>query len=180
MKRLLVASSVCALALGGAALAQNSMNGSQSQMQSTAPRTAAGANSPSNKSSADMSGRAQSSQNLSSTQVRQAQTALKQQGLYNGQIDGKFGPQTRAAVSQFQKKNGLPQTAALNEQTLNDLNRSDSSGSSLGGVAPNDNSGPSSGATPSTGPANAGGAAPGNSMAPGMAAPNSNNAAQSR
>jgi peptidoglycan hydrolase-like protein with peptidoglycan-binding domain len=35
------------------------------------------------------------------------QTALKNAGFYSGEIDGKFGPQTRKAIKEFQKANGL-------------------------------------------------------------------------
>ncbi|HXR85972.1 MAG TPA: peptidoglycan-binding domain-containing protein [Stellaceae bacterium] len=65
--------------------------------------------------------------------IRQAQEALQDQGLYHGQIDGKWGPQTKQAVSQFQKKNGLKQSAQLDQQTLDDLQNNSSSGSMSGG-----------------------------------------------
>ena len=35
------------------------------------------------------------------------QTALKNAGLYLGEIDGKVGPKTRKAIEDFQKANGL-------------------------------------------------------------------------
>ena len=53
--------------------------------------------------------------------VRQAQTALQHQGLYDGPIDGISGPKTRQAVSAFQKREGLPQTATLDQATLQRL-----------------------------------------------------------
>src|SRR5580704_11191239 len=40
---------------------------------------------------------------LSPGMVRQVQTALQQQGVYNGAIDGIWGPQTQAAVQSFQQ-----------------------------------------------------------------------------
>ena len=39
--------------------------------------------------------------------VRDVQTALSQQGLYNGPVDGIYGPQTRAAVLSFQRSRNL-------------------------------------------------------------------------
>jgi N-acetylmuramoyl-L-alanine amidase len=51
----------------------------------------------------------------------QAQTELKQMGLYNGQVDGKMGKQTKQAISKFQKQNGLRQTAQLDRQTKDRL-----------------------------------------------------------
>ncbi|MFB3920025.1 MAG: peptidoglycan-binding protein [Candidatus Velamenicoccus archaeovorus] len=35
------------------------------------------------------------------------QTALKDLGFYQGEIDGKIGPKTKAAIREFQQKNGL-------------------------------------------------------------------------
>ena len=66
----------------------------------------------------------------SSENIRQAQEALQDQGLYKGQVDGKWGPQTKQAVQQFQKQKGLKQTAQLDQQTLTDLQSSSNSGGS--------------------------------------------------
>jgi len=68
----------------------------------------------------------------SSDDIRQAQEALQDQGLYHGQVDGKWGPETKRAVSQFQKQKGLKQTAQLDHQTLNDLQSGSMSGSDNG------------------------------------------------
>lgn len=57
----------------------------------------------------------------SPTTVRQAQQQLKVQGLYHGPIDGVLSQDTKTAISQFQQKNGLPQTAMLDQQTINHL-----------------------------------------------------------
>lgn len=54
--------------------------------------------------------------------VKQAQTDLKHQGLYHGRIDGIIGPQTERALTAYQKKEGLPQTAALDQATIKKLN----------------------------------------------------------
>lgn len=167
MKRLLVATSVFALALGGAAMAQSNYgapnaaapgaNSTNTPMDSggnvnatgssteTQPGQGSGAGSQGSMG-AQNSGAAGSqdsmqskapSENGSATQVsandiRHAQRSLKHQGLYKGRIDGKFGPETRSAVNEFQKQNGLPQTASLDEQTMNDL-RSAGKGMSHGG-----------------------------------------------
>ena len=53
--------------------------------------------------------------------VRQAQQFLKSQGLYDGTIDGRLGPQTRQAVSSYQLRNGLPDTAKLDDATLTQM-----------------------------------------------------------
>src|SRR5262249_25558872 len=50
--------------------------------------------------------------------VRRAQTALAQQGYYRGRIDGLAGPQTRDAVAQYQRRNGMPVSGALDGATM--------------------------------------------------------------
>lgn len=50
-----------------------------------------------------------------------AQGMLKSLGYYSGPIDGIYGPQMKAGVSQFQKKYGLQQTGAINGQTLQSI-----------------------------------------------------------
>ncbi len=63
-----------------------------------------------------------SSPELSSGMVRHVQTALQQQGLYTGSIDGIWGPQTRSAVQNFQQAHGLRATGELSSPTLAALN----------------------------------------------------------
>jgi peptidoglycan hydrolase-like protein with peptidoglycan-binding domain len=58
---------------------------------------------------------------LSSDTVKAAQQELRAEGLYNGAIDGRIGPQTQAAVQQFQQRNGLKTTAMLDQGTLQRL-----------------------------------------------------------
>lgn len=151
MKRLLAATSFFALVLGGAAFAQSNsgmMGGQQGTMERGQPGMTGGQVQgqeqkgqqgmmgnqgqnamPSRRSS--MHGGA--AQNVSQQEIKQAQTELKQQGLYRGKIDGIMGPQTKSAISQYQKREGLPQTASLDQQTLSRLMSSGSSGSSSSG-----------------------------------------------
>ena len=53
--------------------------------------------------------------------VREAQGQLREQGLYRGADDGVIGRGTRRAIAQFQRRNGLPATGRLDEQTLGQL-----------------------------------------------------------
>ncbi len=46
------------------------------------------------------------------------QVALRDQGYYDGAIDGLIGPQTRAALADYQQDNGLVITSAVDEPTL--------------------------------------------------------------
>jgi Putative peptidoglycan binding domain len=59
----------------------------------------------------------QSDQNNGST-VAVVQERLEREGYYHGQIDGVFGPETRAAIAQFQSNHGLRVTGALTSETL--------------------------------------------------------------
>lgn len=58
---------------------------------------------------------------LSNEDVREAQVVLQDMGLYDGQIDGLYGPRTMRAVEQYQQRQGLPQTAALDQNTRQSL-----------------------------------------------------------
>jgi hypothetical protein len=53
--------------------------------------------------------------------IANVQTALQEQGYYNDAVDGLIGPNTRAALSRFQRDNGLPITAAIDGPTLQAL-----------------------------------------------------------
>jgi peptidoglycan hydrolase-like protein with peptidoglycan-binding domain len=59
--------------------------------------------------------------------VERVQRALAKDGLYLGMRDGLFGPQTRAAVVQFQRQNGLTPTGRLDRATLEKLKQRNSS-----------------------------------------------------
>lgn len=50
-------------------------------------------------------------------EVRQAQTLLQQQGLYNGPIDGVYGLQTRNAVRAFQRSKNLVADGVIGTNT---------------------------------------------------------------
>ena len=50
-----------------------------------------------------------------------AQTRLSKLGYYRGAIDGDFGPQTSAAIRNFQIDSGLPVTGRLDSRTLRSL-----------------------------------------------------------
>jgi His-Xaa-Ser repeat protein HxsA len=53
--------------------------------------------------------------------VANVQSALQEQGYYQGDIDGILGPQTRAALADYQQDNGLTVTSAVDEPTLDSL-----------------------------------------------------------
>jgi len=53
--------------------------------------------------------------------VANVQSALQQEGYYQGDIDGILGPQTRAALADYQSAQGLEPTGAVDEPTLQSL-----------------------------------------------------------
>jgi len=54
---------------------------------------------------------------------KQIQRALKSAGYYDGPIDGKIGPKTKAAIIKFQKANGLKADGIVGKRTSAELNR---------------------------------------------------------
>ncbi|HVA13140.1 MAG TPA: peptidoglycan-binding domain-containing protein [Stellaceae bacterium] len=146
MKRVLLATSLIALSMGSVAFAQSGagsmgsgtngasaqstnaggMNGSNSTGTTGSSMNGSGANAG---PMADSASTARSGMgHMSSSNVRQAQEALKSQGLYHGRVDGKMGPMTRTAVSKFQKEKGMKQTAQLDRATMSGLQGSDMGG----------------------------------------------------
>ena len=108
MKRLLATTAVLAVAFAGAALAQTPV---------AVPNPSAGAVAPSASITAPGA-------------VIQAQNALQSLALYDGPIDGYIGPRTKAALARFQGSAGLPQTAVLDQATMDRLAMATASGSS--------------------------------------------------
>ena len=54
---------------------------------------------------------------LRKNDIRWAQVELRYRGLYQGSLDGVVGPETKRALSQFQKISGLSRTGSLDAQT---------------------------------------------------------------
>lgn len=55
-------------------------------------------------------------------QIKQAQTILKQRGLYSGDATGKLDTPTRDGLKKFQEAEGLKVTGTLNAATLRKMN----------------------------------------------------------
>jgi Putative peptidoglycan binding domain len=53
--------------------------------------------------------------------IANVQTALQQQGYYQGEVDGLLGPQTRDAITGYQRDHGLYETASIDQPTLEAL-----------------------------------------------------------
>jgi Putative peptidoglycan binding domain len=56
--------------------------------------------------------------------VANVQSALQEQGYYQGDIDGVLGPQTRAALAEYQSAQGIEPTGLVDEPTLETLGMS--------------------------------------------------------
>ncbi len=62
-----------------------------------------------------------SGKHMSRAEISGIQQKLQADNLYNGKIDGMLGPQTRRAIADYQKQNGLRVTANLDRQTRDSL-----------------------------------------------------------
>ncbi|HEV2162937.1 MAG TPA: peptidoglycan-binding domain-containing protein [Stellaceae bacterium] len=130
MKRLLLAASVLALTAGGA-FAQGTSPSSPAPAPA-APPMAAPATSGGSMGQAPKASTTHAAMHAtSSAKVKEAQQALQEAGLYKGKVDGKFGPQTKAAVKEFQKENGLKQTAHLDSATMKKLSQAGGAGGGM-------------------------------------------------
>jgi peptidoglycan hydrolase-like protein with peptidoglycan-binding domain len=86
--------------------------------------------------------------------VRQAQQALMDKGISPGPIDGKMGPQTKAALSEYQKKENLKVTGRLDGETKAKLingSVSTKTDTSTPAASPTTTTAPSLATTPPTG-----------------------------
>lgn len=93
------------LALGGVALATEpttSETGTSSEVQQQSGMQS--------EQSIDM-------KSLKGEQAMKLQEKLKEQGLYDGQVDGKIGPLTKEALRKFQEQKGFSASGSLDSQT---------------------------------------------------------------
>jgi peptidoglycan hydrolase-like protein with peptidoglycan-binding domain len=66
--------------------------------------------------------RRQASVSRSSSQdIREAQRALNKMGFDAGSVDGVWGPNTAAAIRNFQQSRGIEATGRLNDRTMEEL-----------------------------------------------------------
>ena len=69
--------------------------------------------------------------------ARQAQQTLKSEGFYKGKIDGKWGPGSRQALNQFERRHKLPATGGrLNHASFSALMGSTVAGTGTGSRHP--------------------------------------------
>jgi peptidoglycan hydrolase-like protein with peptidoglycan-binding domain len=93
-----------------------------------------GAQSSQDEQSSSYQQSANDQQSQSPDVVRQVQQKLSENGQ-NVQPDGKMGPQTQAALKQFQQQKGIQPTGQIDQQTLAALDINPSGSSSTGGTA---------------------------------------------
>lgn len=53
--------------------------------------------------------------------IEQVQKALKNAGLYEGNVDGKLGGKTKAAIAEFQKQHNLRADGVIGQKTWNEM-----------------------------------------------------------
>lgn len=63
-----------------------------------------------------------SNREMSPDMVRKVQQNLSQAGLYKARVDGVWGPQTEAAVRDYQQQHNINATGELDQQTLDAMN----------------------------------------------------------
>ncbi|HET7342999.1 MAG TPA: peptidoglycan-binding domain-containing protein [Methylomirabilota bacterium] len=85
-------------------------------------------------------------------QVRAVQQALKDKGHDPGDVDGKMGPKTQAALRDFQSKEGLKATGRLDSETMAKLGVEGKT-SAAGGSSTSTSASPKSSDTSSSGSA---------------------------
>jgi peptidoglycan hydrolase-like protein with peptidoglycan-binding domain len=115
MHRAILAALAVAALSGSAAAQQSSVNGQSpgQQMQPQSPTSA-----DSSDSSQVLAGYQISPQQLSSSQVRQIQQALEARGHSAVRVNGEWGPDTQAALMDFQKSQNMnSQTGELDLPT---------------------------------------------------------------
>jgi peptidoglycan hydrolase-like protein with peptidoglycan-binding domain len=88
---------------------------------------------------------------LSTTQVREIQQALDKKGFKAGRVDGKWGPESEAALKDFQKSQNMPANGQLDQMTMTalGLNMSD-----FGSTSATTGQAPRGAVNPNTGGAN--------------------------
>src|SRR5215813_8057063 len=58
---------------------------------------------------------------VSKDEIRNAQQALRDKGMYTGPVDGSMNAETQKALREFQQKNSLKVTGTLDHETITAL-----------------------------------------------------------
>jgi len=95
--------------------AQESQHQAQQRQQ---PQNQAQPGQQSGNENSNQNGSQNTAENPGQGEIRQIQQALEHKGFKLGRPDGKLGPMTKRALSQFQRKQGLRETGTPDEQTL--------------------------------------------------------------
>jgi len=69
----------------------------------------------------------------SSSEIADVQTHLQQLGYYHGRIDGVWGKQSRQAMAQFQRSQGMQATGRMDDQSVQALNSGSTNSSTATG-----------------------------------------------
>ncbi len=104
---------------------QNAQNQNQNQPQSRNEKKQQAQNQQSQKGSEQQQSAENnqpiSPQKLSRSEIKQVQQALDKDGFKAGPTDGRWGPETRGAVKNFQQSKQMQPSGKLDQQTVADL-----------------------------------------------------------
>ncbi|HLV66117.1 MAG TPA: peptidoglycan-binding domain-containing protein, partial [Polyangiaceae bacterium] len=124
----IVSTLALALGLGGTALAQDMAGESQQspEMQGQQEQQPGSQQEPSAEQAQQQSGQVEvvAIEELSSEQRKELQQKLKEQGHYQGAVDGVIGPKTETALREFQEQNQLEGDGQLTQETVQALDMS--------------------------------------------------------
>ena len=120
------------LVAGATAFSMSALAGGQHNQQQSQDQSGASQGATSESTSAQPQAQAGQSPEM----VKQAQEKLSAAGHEAGPADGKMGPQTQAALKEFQESKGLEASGQLDQKTIAALGVSESGGASTGSSAP--------------------------------------------
>jgi len=129
---------------GATAFSMSAYAGGQHSQQQSQDQGSASQGASSESTTAQPQAQAgQNSGGQSQDMVKQAQEKLSAAGHDAGPSDGKMGPQTQAALKEFQESKGLEASGRLDQETIAALGISESGSASTGSSTPSSSSGSS-------------------------------------
>ena len=124
----IVVPGMLSLFLAAPVLAQTAPGGSSQSSATSGPNGQVNTSSESHTSAATQRTNTQATYStqpsMSHDTTLAIQRRLEQDGLYHGNVDGQWGPDTQAALSDFQKRNNLNVTGQADARTLDALKMS--------------------------------------------------------
>lgn len=132
-----MAAALATLVFAGSAFAQATTGSpaTGAETKTEQPKGADTMKSDTMKSDKTMRGNRKGGMTMGDEKVKAAQQALKDKGHDPGDVDGKMGPKTQAALRDFQKAQGMQATGRLDMKTMQSLGMDGGKTSSTGSSA---------------------------------------------